>query len=116
MLCYAVLCYVVLHARWLCQLTCDSWCRDDVGRTALHWAAELGLPDMCQEVLSAASKATAALAAEHQQGSSSDEPPPVLPAIQELQVSGGLGVGGLLRRFSRDAEVLRSCQWALSCW
>lgn len=69
-------------------------CRDDHGRTALHWAALLGLTDVMATLISAGeqfrSEAAAAAAASAAEGPPSQEPEEGLPALWIMQVRRGL--------------------------
>lgn len=47
----------------LCQHISFCFCRDDNGRTALHWAAASDHPQICRQLISAAQKQVAAAAA-----------------------------------------------------
>lgn len=66
-------------------------CRDDCGRLALHWSAELGLAEVCQLLLQATTEAAAALTAQVAAASAADaaageEPPLDPPNLLEMQV------------------------------
>jgi hypothetical protein len=66
-------------------------CRDDCGRLALHWSAELGLAEVFQLLLPAATEAAAALtvrvAAASADAGAGEEPPQLeLPNVLEMQV------------------------------
>jgi ankyrin repeat protein len=67
-------------------------CRDDCGRLALHWSAELGLAEVCQLLLQATTEAAAALtarvAAASADAEAGEEPPQLeLPNLLEMQVA-----------------------------
>jgi hypothetical protein len=66
-------------------------CRDDCGRLALHWSAELGLAEVCQLLLQATTEAAAALtarvAAASADAEAGEEPLQLeLPNLLEMQV------------------------------
>lgn len=79
----------------LCYDYFVTWCfhsyRDDCGRLALHWSAELGLTKVCSLLLKATSAAAAALtarvAAASADADQGEQPPELeLPNLLEMQV------------------------------
>lgn len=69
----------------------DVACRDDCGRLALHWSAELGLAEVCQLLLQATTEAAAALtarvaAAAADAETGEEQPMLEMPNLLEMQV------------------------------
>ena len=75
-------------------------------RTALHWAAQLGLVQVAQQLLVAAA-ATAATAAADMAAAAAQEgmAAPEFPALTELQVLGGTTGGMSGRKWGRRVVV-----------
>ena len=78
------------HSCFCCTHSCHH-CRDDCGRLALHWSAELGLTEVCKGLLEATSAAAAALTARVAAASADPEqgeqPPELeLPNLLDMQV------------------------------
>jgi hypothetical protein len=61
-------------------------CRDDMDRTALHWAAQLGVVQIAQQLLVAAAATAVEAAADMAAAAEEEGAPPEFPSLTELQV------------------------------
>ncbi|WIA10571.1 hypothetical protein OEZ85_010758 [Tetradesmus obliquus] len=97
-------------AKLLLEAGADSIQRDDCGRLALHWSAELGLAEVCQLLLQATTEAAAALTAQVAAASAADaaageEPPLDPPNLLEMQDNNGDNVLHVAARFNQPAVL-----------
>ncbi|KAF6259471.1 Arginase/deacetylase [Scenedesmus sp. NREL 46B-D3] len=96
--------------KMLLEAGADSIQRDDCGRLALHWSAELGLAEVCQLLLQATTEAAAALtarvaAAAADAETGEEQPMLEMPNLLEMQDNNGDNVLHVAARFNQAAVL-----------